>query len=173
MKMTKKNHSVKRRTLKARGSSKNRSFTSVASGFTSVASGFEKVAVGFENEITKVFLEMILMIKLWHWKTYSYATHKATNQLYGSLNENMDKFIEVLLGKTNVRIDLTKEKTLPLLDFKDRKTFQKKVDWFKGYLVNLENEPFMKQMSNTDLLNIRDEILANLNQFLYLLTLRR
>jgi hypothetical protein len=32
------------------------------------------------------------------------------------INENMDKFIEVLLGKTNVRIDLTKEKTLPLLD---------------------------------------------------------
>jgi hypothetical protein len=166
MKFTKKNSLVKRKTLKARVSSKNQ-------GFTSVASGFEKDAVGFENEITKVFLEMILMIKLWHWKTYSYATHKATDQLYGSLNENMDKFIEVLLGKTNVRIDLTKEKTLPLLDFKDRKTFQKKVDWFKGYLVNLENEPFIKQMSNTDLLNIRDEILGNLNQFLYLLTLRR
>ena len=130
------------------------------------------VALDFENEITKVFLEMILMIKLWHWKTFSYATHKATDDLYSKLNESMDTFIEVLLGKTNVRIDLTKERCLPLFDLTNVDAFKNKINWFKGYLVNLDRNNFMKKMSNTDLYNIRDEILANLNQFLYLLTFR-
>ena len=124
----------------------------------------------FEKEITKVFLEMILMIKLWHWKTHSYATHKATDDLYSKLNESMDKFIEVLLGKTNVRIDLTKQKSLPLFDFTNVSAFKNKIDWFKSYLVALDTNHFMKKMSNSDLYNIRDEILADLNQFLYLLT---
>ena len=115
---------------------------------------------------------MIIMIKLWHWKTFSYATHKATDDLYSKLNESMDKFIEILLGKTNVRIDLTKEKKLPLFDFTNVDTFKNKIDWFKSYLVNLDSQPFMKKMSNSDLYNIRDEILGNLNQFLYLLTFR-
>ena len=124
----------------------------------------------FEKEITKVFLEMIIMVKLWHWKTHSYPTHKATDELYSNLNESMDKFIEVLLGKTNTRIDLSKQKNLPLFDFTNSSAFKNKIFWFKSYLVDLDKNNFMKKMSNTDLLNIRDEILANLNQFLYLLS---
>ena len=124
----------------------------------------------FEKEITKVFIEMIIMIKLWHWKTHSYATHKATDKLYSNLNESMDKFIEVLLGKTNTRIDFSKQKSLPLLDFTNTGAFKNKIFWFKSYLVALDKNHFIKKMSNTDLLNIRDEILANLNQFLYLLS---
>jgi hypothetical protein len=42
----------------------------------------------FLKQITVVFLEMLMMIKLFHWKTHSYATHKATDQLYDSLNDN-------------------------------------------------------------------------------------
>jgi hypothetical protein len=115
---------------------------------------------------------MIIMIKLWHWKTHSYATHKATDDLYSKLNESMDTFIEVLLGKTNVRIDLTKQKSLPLFDFTNVSAFKNKIDWFKSYLVALDTNHFMRKMSNSDLYNIRDEILANLNQFLYLLTFK-
>ena len=66
----------------------------------------------FEKEITVTFLEMLLMVKLFHWKTHSFATHKATDELYDSLNEHVDKFIEVLLGKTGNRIDLMNHKTI-------------------------------------------------------------
>jgi hypothetical protein len=38
-------------------------------------------------------LEMIMMVKLFHWKTHSYATHKATDELYSKLNEHVDQFI--------------------------------------------------------------------------------
>ena len=33
----------------------------------------------FQKQITVVFLEMLMMVKLFHWKTHSYATHKATD----------------------------------------------------------------------------------------------
>uniref|UniRef100_A0A6C0EF95 Uncharacterized protein n=1 Tax=viral metagenome TaxID=1070528 RepID=A0A6C0EF95_9ZZZZ len=130
----------------------------------------------FEREITVRFLETIIMIKLYHWKTYSYATHKATDELYSKLNENMDKFIEVLLGKAGNRINLLKTNSIKLMDFnsslEDVKKFKHEIVKFKEYLVNLNSNPFMVKMSNTDLYNIRDEILSDMNQFLYLLSFK-
>lgn len=128
----------------------------------------------FEREITMKFFEMILLIKLYHWKTHSYATHKATDELYSKLNEHMDKFIEVLLGKTGKRIDLHNQRNIPLYDLNNTSQLTEKVKGFKNYLVNLNNNKAMKSlnMSNSDLFNIRDEILGDMNQFLYLLTFK-
>ena len=61
----------------------------------------------FHREIVTVFLQVLIMVKLFHWKTSSYATHKATDEFYEKLNSNMDSFIEILLGKTNSRVNLT------------------------------------------------------------------
>jgi hypothetical protein len=126
----------------------------------------------FEREITVYFFEMLLLIKLYHWKTHSYATHKATDELYAKFNENMDKFIEVLLGKTGMRIDLMNKKQISLCDLNNQSQLIGKVNSFKAYLVNLTNNKAMKTMTNTDLLNIRDEMLGDMNQFLYLLSFK-
>jgi hypothetical protein len=126
----------------------------------------------FQNKITVIFFEMLLMIKLFHWKTHSYATHKATDELYSKFNEHMDKFIEVLLGKSNSRIELTNEKQISLIDLNNQEQLIQKVDKFKSYLVSLNTNKALSSMSNTDLLNIRDEILGDMNQFLYLLTFK-
>ena len=126
----------------------------------------------FQKQITVVFLEMLMMVKLFHWKTYSYATHKATDQLYDSLNDNMDKFIEVLLGKTGSRIDLMNNKTITLIDLNSQESLKSKIMSLKNYLVGLDNNKALSTMSNSDLFNIRDEILGDLNQFLYLLTFK-
>ena len=126
----------------------------------------------FQKEVTVVFLEMLLMIKLYHWKTHSYATHKATDDLYSKLNESIDSFIEVLLGKSGQRIDLTDKKSIRLSDLSSPESLKREVEDFKGYLVSLNDNKTMKIMSNTDLYNIRDEILGHMNQFLYLLTFK-
>ena len=131
---------------------------------------FKRVSQTFEQEITVIFLETLLMIKLFHWKTHSYATHKATDEFYTKFNTNMDRFIEVLLGKTNSRINLTNKHHINLFDFNNVDGLKKKINDFKSYLVNLDNNVFMNKMSNSDLFTIRDEILADLNQLLYLLT---
>jgi DNA-binding ferritin-like protein len=126
----------------------------------------------FGKEITVVFFQMLLMVKLFHWKTYSYATHKATDELYSKLNEDIDKFIEILLGKTGTRIDLMGQKSISLIDLNSPQQLKLKIESFKSYLVGLTNNKAITSMTNTDLLNIRDEILGDMNQFLYLLTFK-
>jgi DNA-binding ferritin-like protein len=128
----------------------------------------------FQKEITIVFLEMLMMVKLFHWKTTSYAIHKATDELYTKLNENIDSFIEILLGKTGSRIDLmsNNQKKFRLIDLSNQEAFKKEVEAFKGYLVSLNDNKAMQSMSNTDLFNIRDTILGDMNQLLYLLTFK-
>lgn len=126
----------------------------------------------FQKEITVVFFEMLLMIKLFHWKTSSYATHKATDDLYTKLNANIDSFIEVLLGKTGIRTDLMNNKNIRLIDLPSEESFKREIDAFKGYLVGLSDNRAMKRMTNTDLFNIRDTILGDLNQLLYLLSFK-
>jgi len=128
--------------------------------------------VPFQKQITVVFFEMLLMIKLYHWKTYSYATHKATDSLFSKFNDNIDKFMEVLLGKTGVRIDLTNKKNIRLIDLTSPELLKREIEVFKGYLIGLDDNKDLRTMSNADLFTIRDEILADINQFLYLLTLK-
>ena len=126
----------------------------------------------FQKEIAVVFLEMLMMVKLFHWKTTSYATHKATDELYTKLNANIDAFIEILLGKSGSRIDLMSNKHIKLVDLSTQESLKREVEAFKGYLVSLNDNKAMLSMSNTDLFNIRDTILGDLNQFLYLLTFK-
>jgi hypothetical protein len=113
---------------------------------------------------------MLNIVKIYHWKTYSYSTHKATDELYSKLNGDIDKFVEVLLGKIGNRVDLTKVKSIPVRDFTSLEQMKKEIASFKSYLVGLDSNKVMNIMSNSDLYNIRDEILADLNQFLYLST---
>ena len=126
----------------------------------------------FLKQITVVFLEMLMMVKLFHWKTHSYATHKATDGLYDDLNGNIDKFIEVLLGKTGTRIDLMSKKSITLIDLNSPESLKSKIMSIKSYLVGLDKNKALSTMSNSDLFNIRDEILGDLNKFLYLLTFK-
>jgi hypothetical protein len=123
------------------------------------------------SDIISTFLEMLNMVKLHHWKTYSYSTHKATDELYSDLNSNVDAFVEVLLGKEGTpRVNLTHMKSLPLYDFSSVGQFKQKITQFKTYLEHMSKCPAL--MNNSDLLNIRDELLGNLNKFTYLLTLK-
>lgn len=125
----------------------------------------------FEKDITVVFLEMLMMVKLFHWKTTSYATHKATDELYATLNGHVDKFIEILLGKTGTRIQLMNKKQISLIDLNSQDQLKSKIEQFKTYLINM-SQHMKSDMTNSDLLNVRDEILGDLNQFLYLLTFK-
>lgn len=117
--------------------------------------------------IVKVFLELLNMVKLYHWKTHSFSEHKATDELYERLNEHIDKFVEVLLGKNQSRIHMV-ENRIDLLDVNKKSQFQERIFEYRTFLTELDI--FFHKGYDTDLLNIRDEILADINQFLYLLT---
>ena len=46
-----------------------------------------------------MFIELLNMIKLYHWETRSYAQHEASDRLHESLSKHIDEFVEVLIGK--------------------------------------------------------------------------
>jgi DNA-binding ferritin-like protein len=125
-----------------------------------------------EQTVVIKFLEMLNVVKIFHWKTDIFAIHTATDELYKSLNEHIDSFIEVLLGKSGGRIDLTKVNTTPLEDFTELSHFRKKIISYKKFLIDLNKSKKLSAELDSDLFNIRDEILGDLNQFLYLLTFR-
>jgi len=119
------------------------------------------------SHIVSVFLEILNVVKLYHWKTKSYAQHKATDELYAKLNEHVDTFVEILLGKDETRINAI-EKRRDLANYSNVTDFKKKVYEFRDFLIDISNH--FDSSKDTDLLNVRDEILGDINQFLYLLT---
>ena len=67
---------------------------------------------------------------------------------------------------------IVNELEITLKDFNSVSDFKREMINFKGFLVGLNSNKAMKGMSNSDLYNIRDEILGDVNQFLYLLTFK-
>jgi uncharacterized protein YaaR (DUF327 family) len=150
---------------------RNKKYSNQKTGNVKIVNLHNPITIAFHKEIVKVFLETLIMVKLFHWKTSSFAIHKATDEFYEKLNKNMDQFIEILLGKTMSRIDLTHNKNIHLDDVKSTIDFKNKLQSFKNYLLRLNENKAMQTMINTDLFNIRDTIVGDTNQLLYLLTL--
>ena len=118
--------------------------------------------------IVPTFLHMLNTVKLYHWKTTSFATHKATDELYGSLNEKIDAFVEVMLGKRELGgRKLLNGSMAKLTVYSTNEAFRKQVESYKTCLLNLND----LGDRHPDLLAIRDEIMGAFNQMLYLLSL--
>lgn len=120
-----------------------------------------------KSRIVQTFLEMLNTVKLYHWKTHSYAQHKATDELYAKLNENIDTFVEILLGKEESRVKMV-EKRIRLIDAENTKDFKGRIYEYREFLIDISK--YFDAKRDTDLLNVRDEILGHINQFLYLMT---
>jgi len=120
------------------------------------------------SQLVRTLLEMLMTVKLYHWRTTSYAQHKATDELYENLNKNIDTFVEVFLGKDESRIEHI-DSTLPLYNFDAEGNFKKRVYEYRRFLQDMSKT--FKPDRDSDLLTIRDELLININQFLYLMTL--
>ena len=121
-----------------------------------------------KNELVNYFLQLLINVKVFHWKTKSYAVHKATDELYEELNEYIDKFVEVMLGKDGSRLNM-KDRKIIITDPSTKIEFKKIMYDYRILLENKMNQ-YISEKGNTDLYNIRDEILGNINQFLYLIT---
>ena len=117
------------------------------------------------NEIMKFFFTLQLLNKMYHLTTTSFARHKATDAFDDDIQKHIDKFAEVYIGRYNVKINITKLNFNPefLSDDGIERLFINSVT----YLENLD-----RFVSNTELLNIRDELLADVNKTLYLFRLK-
>jgi hypothetical protein len=121
--------------------------------------------------IEAVFLEFIQFhatIKLFHFQTSHYGAHKASDKLFGKFAKTYDKFLEVYQGKYGrlPRINGS-VKILSLTD----KSIVSYCQSFVKFLLKASKET-CNVRKNSDLCNILDEMIADINQFLYLLTFK-
>jgi DNA-binding ferritin-like protein len=103
-----------------------------------------------------------------HWQTHWDAKHKVYGKLYENLNELIDDFAEACMGKHG-RFEFESEF---LISFQDISTLnlQNFVDGITEFLISF-NEIYDTK-SDSDLLNLRDEILLQINKLKYLLTMK-
>jgi hypothetical protein len=122
------------------------------------------------SEFVLFFFELTNNIKLYHWTTTSFSRHKGSDELFDAIVDLSDKFMEVYMGKYGrPKIALREQHKLSLKQLTDHTA----VEYIKSAVKVLKDE-LSKHLKDTDvdLLNIRDEILAKLNQTLYLFTLQ-
>ena len=120
------------------------------------------------EDIIQTFFHMQLTIKLYHWQTRLFARHKATDELLENLSGLIDEFIEVYMGRYK-RPDFKGGFSIEITELTDE-TAKKMLDNYIS-IMKTKVPKYLKKESDTDLLNIRDEILSNLNKTLYLFTL--
>ena len=119
--------------------------------------------------IVQFYVTLRNAVKVYHWNTKSYPRHKATDQFVENIDKLTDSFVEVYIGRYGRDSDLGKTKTIVLPGFTEKsiiKFFEDARIWLSVKLPKLISE------KDTDLLNIRDEILSEINQTLYLFTLK-
>lgn len=104
-------------------------------------------------------------LKLYHWRTYKYSRHKASDTLGTKILELMDAFFETYMGVFG-RVELDEKHPLQVRLFTD-KNADKLLQEMIAFLFTLD-KVLRKQPA---LLNIRDEMLSHLQQALYLFTL--
>lgn len=152
-----------------RGGSKK----SMKKGVTSVVKTVKTVNTDREEvlcEFIQYMMEAHHVIKLYHWKTKSYATHKATDNLHSKLAELIDRYVEVFMGKLNYNLKMTEHSSISIKNLDTNEQLEKYICGLIEFLTEVHKKVDLEK--DTDVLNIRDEIVGEFNQFLYLLRLK-
>ena len=117
------------------------------------------------SEIVRFFFTLQLNMKIYHWNTTSYSRHKASDEFGGKLLSLVDKFVEVFIGKYKVKpIPTTIKISEGFITDSGSESLLEKA---REYLERLNSK-----ISDSELLNIRDELLGEVNQTLYLYQLK-
>jgi len=117
------------------------------------------------GDIVTSLLTIRNQVKLYHWQTKSFARHTATDGLTSKLDETIDSFVESYMGRYG-RPKVSGSIKLHNFSESAARTF---VAAQTVYLTTVL--PKKIKSTDTDLLNLRDELLGELNKVLYLFTL--
>ena len=127
-----------------------------------------KGGAGKSHEIVPVLFRFRQQLHVYHWQTTSYARHKASDELLGSLTGFIDKFMEIYFGKYG-RVAFPEEVNIKIGNMSDENGMKFLDEMIHYYIEVLPT--YLDSRNDTDLLNLRDEILGTTNQIKYLYTL--
>jgi hypothetical protein len=122
-----------------------------------------------KEELIIKFMTLQQQFKVLHWQTKSYSRHKAYDEIYSNLGDFIDDFVEIYMGKYGRveflsgegNINLKNTNTLDLNNF-----LKENIEWLKSLNDKLKSD------GDSDLLNLRDEMMGEINKLRYLLTLK-
>jgi hypothetical protein len=123
------------------------------------------------NQIMSFLFNFQIANKLYHLTTTSFARHKAADAFDDVLLSHIDKFAEVFIGRYNVRplfTTLTSMSTssINLVTYTDSTIITLYTN------ARQELEKYETLFKDSELLNIRDELVADINKTLYLFNLQ-
>lgn len=103
-----------------------------------------------------------------HWQTMGDAKHRAYGDIYSSLGDKIDEFTETMMGKYG-RPEFDSEFSMMFQDINSL-SVQNFLDGICEFLISMTEQ--LDGRADTDLLNLRDEMLGSINKLKYLLTLK-
>ncbi len=103
-----------------------------------------------------------------HWQTYGDAKHRLYGEIYNGLGDLLDEFTETMMGKYG-RPEFDSEFSISFQDI-NALNMQNFMDGITEFLVAMSDQ--LDSRYDTDLLNLRDEMLGLINKSKYLLTLK-
>lgn len=120
------------------------------------------------EDLIKKLVQIQLQWRFLHWQTFGDAKHKTYGKIYEKLGELIDEFAETMMGKYG-RPKFENEFGLMFQDISSL-NLQEFIDAIVEYLVSFSD--VLDTKYDSDLLNLRDEMLGLINKSKYLLTLK-
>ena len=116
-----------------------------------------------EKRIIEDGFNLLNQVKLFHWATKSHANHVALGALYNTVSELHDKLVECYLGSQKKSISLFQVSTTAVSEVSNIVEFLKlHTENFRKLRVNIKS---------SELQNIVDEIISEIDKTCYLLSL--
>lgn len=114
-------------------------------------------------QYASTFLGFVMQIHVFHWLTTSYSQHKSLGDLYDGIHDLTDSFMEAYMGKYGRNMSTSSGSVITYNTANVNET----ITAFESFLYSLSAE---LDPADTDLLNIRDEMLALVHSTQYFLT---
>jgi hypothetical protein len=116
-------------------------------------------------EDIQFFLHLHDQIKVYHWQTRVYARHMATDKVLATLDKSIDSYVEVYIGKMGRPKITAKTGAIHVQNMSEAGASR----MIKAAIRHMSSKKY--EDIDSDLGSIRDDIVADLNQLLYLFTL--
>jgi hypothetical protein len=121
-----------------------------------------------KEELILKLIQIQNQIRFLHWQTNSESRHRAYGKTYDDIGQHIDDFAEALMGKYG-KFDFNSEFTISFQDIKSISVG----DFIEGVIEFLTSlTDYLDPVYDSDLLNLKDEILLIINKLNYLLTLK-
>jgi hypothetical protein len=114
-------------------------------------------------QYASTLLGFVMQIHIFHWLTTSYSQHKTLGELYDGIHDLSDTFMEAYMGKYGRNMPTSAGSVITYNTANVNETISN----FESFLLTLSTE---LDPNDTDLLNIRDEMLSLVHSTQYFLT---